>query len=92
VAARKASNRRNRTLEKQPLTLEIKGMTCDGCAETVKRYLKQVDGVLEAAVDWDSGRGEVVYDPTKTDEETILNSPAFRRHYSARPVNTDDWG
>jgi copper chaperone CopZ len=68
------------------LKLRIEGMTCDGCAETVRRYLKQLDGVEDAVIDWEGGRGEVVFDPAKTDEEKILSSRAFRRQYSARPV------
>jgi hypothetical protein len=45
-----------------------------------------VDGIEEAFIDWEGGRGEVVYDPSRTDEEKILSSRAFRRQYSARPV------
>jgi copper chaperone len=70
-------------VEYRDLKLRIEGMTCDSCAATVKRYLEQVDGVRDAIIDWKSGRGQVTYDPAKTDAEKILNSRAFRRQYTA---------
>jgi copper chaperone CopZ len=73
----------------QTLILKIEGMTCDGCADTVQRYLKQLDGVHDAAIDWQSGRGEVVFDPAKTDAAEILESRAFRRQYRAEAVSNE---
>lgn len=73
-------------MTEETLVLNIEGMTCDGCADTVRRYLKQLDGVRDAAIDWQAGQGEVVFDPGKTDEAQILNSRAFRRQYRARPA------
>lgn len=70
-------------MAEKSVLLKIEGMTCDGCAETVKRYLKQAEGVTNVSVDWGSGRGEVDFDPTRTDEEQILMSRAFRRQYRA---------
>jgi mercuric reductase len=40
------------------LALEIKGMTCDGCARHVEAALKQA-GATEASVDWRRGRASV---------------------------------
>lgn len=42
--------------------LNISGMTCDGCADTASRYLKKEKGVLEVAIQWQSGTGEVTFD------------------------------
>ena len=39
-------------MEEDTLVLNIEGMTCDGCAETVKGCLKQVHGVHDAIIDW----------------------------------------
>jgi copper chaperone CopZ len=40
-------------------TLSITGMTCSGCANTVKRVLSRLPGVTRAEVDHTSGRATV---------------------------------
>ena len=42
------------------LVLSISGMTCGGCANTVKRLLSGVHGVTAVDVDLVRGRAEVV--------------------------------
>lgn len=43
------------------VTLAISGMTCDGCARTVKKALERVEGVLGAEVpSWREGRATVM--------------------------------
>lgn len=64
--------------------LEIEGMTCDGCAETIARSLKQDRGVKEVRVNWQSGIAEVTIDPDATDEEKLLGNRVFQRQYKAR--------
>ena len=61
--------------------LKIEGMTCAGCAQTIRRALERDEGVREARVSWDSGTAEVSYDPLKTREEQILGNRIFRRQY-----------
>jgi copper chaperone CopZ len=39
--------------------LSISGMTCSGCADTVKRVLSRVPGVTSVAVDLDKGAAVV---------------------------------
>ncbi|MGH8143280.1 MAG: heavy-metal-associated domain-containing protein [Steroidobacteraceae bacterium] len=39
--------------------LSVSGMTCDGCASTVKRILLRVPGVTGARVDLAGGRASV---------------------------------
>ncbi len=41
------------------LVLSISGMTCGGCANTVKRLLSAVQGVTAVEVDLAGGRAEV---------------------------------
>ena len=41
--------------------LSLSGMTCVNCAQTIERRLKKVDGVLEAVVNYASGRARVTY-------------------------------
>ncbi len=69
----------------EKVVLEITGM-CDGCAQTIKRQLKQERGVADAAVDSRNGFAEVLYDPDVTNEEAILKSRVFLRQYKAQVV------
>jgi len=60
--------------EKMQFELDVKGMTCDGCARHVTDALKSVDGVEEAVVeDWKSGKTNVVTD-TKVEEKKLLKA------------------
>lgn len=58
--------------------LGIEGMTCDHCARSLTKALKQVSGVKDARVDRAGARAEVTFDSTKTDlpaiHEAILRS------------------
>ena len=45
--------------EKDGVSLAVTGMTCDGCANTVKRVLSRVPGVTGASVDLSAGRAVV---------------------------------
>jgi copper chaperone len=50
----------------QHVTLEVRGMTCQGCVASVTRVLKATPGVGDARVDLAQGRAEVDYDPART--------------------------
>lgn len=71
-------------MAQKTIKLNISGMTCQGCADTVARYLKRENGVLPVSVDWKDGSGEVVIDPEVTREEGILRNAVFQGHYSAK--------
>mgnify|MGYP000951323012 CR=1 FL=1 len=43
-------------------TYTISGMTCDGCANTVKRLLSKVQGVQEATVSLKEQTAEVTHE------------------------------
>lgn len=45
--------------EKNEASLVISGMTCTGCSTTVRNALENVDGVIEAKVDLDTGLAKV---------------------------------
>lgn len=71
-------------MAEEKVLLEIEGMTCDGCAQTVQHALEREKGVKTAEVDWQSGVAEVTFDREQTDEEQILDNPVFGRQYQAR--------
>lgn len=64
--------------------LTIDGMTCEHCARTISTHLQKDAGVKEARIEWSKGLGEVVFDPTATNPEKILQNPVFAGHYAAR--------
>ena len=44
--------------------LNIKGMGCSGCADTVTKALTELEGVSAAEVDFASGKAKVSYEET----------------------------
>lgn len=48
-------------------TLQISGMTCGGCVNSVARVLKAVPGVSDAQVRLDPGEARVTFDPARID-------------------------
>ncbi|WP_308720479.1 heavy-metal-associated domain-containing protein [Komagataeibacter xylinus] len=55
----------------EKLTLNIQGMTCDGCAAKVKRALEGVDGVSMVEVSLEQGKAFVTYDTRFTNLEEL---------------------
>ena len=47
-------------------TLNVRGMTCQGCVASVTRVLKAVPGVSAVVVTLQPGTATVVYDATRT--------------------------
>lgn len=52
--------------------LNIKGMTCDGCASQVKSTLSSVSGVKECQVDWKSGKAEVKFEGNEAKAQELV--------------------
>ncbi len=44
-------------------TLQVNGMACEGCARSVARVLKKVNGVASAEVSLDKAEAKVAFDP-----------------------------
>jgi copper chaperone len=49
----------------ETVTLEVSGMTCDGCVNTVTNSLQSLDGVQEATVTLEPPQAIVKYSPGK---------------------------
>ncbi|WP_438311540.1 heavy metal translocating P-type ATPase [Sporosarcina sp. FA9] len=47
-------------------TLQIQGMTCSACANTIEKGLSKIDGVEKANVNFAMESTTITYDPTKT--------------------------
>ena len=59
------------------VTLAITGMTCSGCANTVKRVLSRVPGVTRAEVDLASGRAAVSGTARPEDLVAVVRAAGF---------------
>lgn len=49
----------------EKVTLYITGMACGGCAASIAKALRAIDGVIEAEVSHSEGTAEVSFDPAK---------------------------
>lgn len=56
----------------QHITLNIDGMTCNGCVASVTKILQGVDGVASAEVSLADKRAEVAFDAEKTSPEALI--------------------
>lgn len=63
--------------------VSIQGMTCEGCAQSIQHALKLARGIKAVKVNWQTGQGEVTFDPAETTEADILEHAVFQGHYSA---------
>ncbi len=53
------------------ITLNIQGMTCGGCVNSVKRALTNLSGVRQADVSLEKGQASVEYDPAQVLPEQL---------------------
>ena len=74
------------------VTLQVEGMTCDGCARHVERALGGVTGVAEATVPaWQAGRATVLADAEVADHALIsaVESSGYRARVRERRAVRD---
>jgi protein-disulfide isomerase/copper chaperone CopZ len=55
----------------QKVKFQIKGINCKSCATLIEDKLKNLEGVMEAKVDFDSQKAVVAYDEEKISENNI---------------------
>lgn len=58
----------------QEMVLHVEGMTCAGCATTVSRALKRLEGVLGAEVTFQPAQAIVRYDPARVSIDTLTKA------------------
>jgi len=56
------------------LTLAITGMHCPACEVLIKMDVSDLPGVHDVQVSWPKGRGSLIYDPSQTPLQTILDT------------------
>jgi copper chaperone len=50
----------------ETITINIKGMTCSGCVNSITNVLKPLAGVSKVNVSLENNNATLSYDPTKT--------------------------
>ena len=58
----------------QHIILDIAGMTCGGCTNSVKRVVSALPGVGEVNVSLEHANAEVEFDPAQTSVEAVKNA------------------
>lgn len=71
-------------MAEQTLVLQIEGMTCEDCSQSIQDALRQERGVRDVQVDWCCGTGVIVFDDGQTNQGQIVSSAAFQGEYRAR--------
>jgi copper ion binding protein len=56
------------------VSLQVKGMSCTGCEETIKETVQKIDGVTECKASFETGKADVKFDTTKTNAKTISDA------------------
>jgi mercuric reductase len=68
------------------LELEIEGMTCEHCARSIESKLNKLDGVVQSAIDFKKGKGEVTFK-----EESLAPQRVVEEVNSMRQYKVKDW-
>ncbi|MCP3914844.1 MAG: heavy-metal-associated domain-containing protein [bacterium] len=71
------------------VTLGVDGMCCNGCTKKLYERLREVEGVLEAAVDFESAAVRAVV-PNEVNVDRLSETLTFDEYTAvARPVEAD---
>jgi len=60
--------------EVSSVQLELMGLVCASCNYAVKAALKDLDGVVQADVDYDQRRATVLYDPSRVTPQQMVEA------------------
>lgn len=60
--------------DRQEVTLEISGMTCDHCAASIEKRFADMKGIIDKKVSYSGGQGHFTFDPVRISKEAIINT------------------
>jgi copper chaperone len=58
----------------ETVTLQVEGMTCEGCVRSVTRVLQGIAGVQSVEVSLEDARAQVQFDPTRTSTQRLVDA------------------
>ena len=59
---------------RETITLEIEGMTCEGCATHIEKDMNATEGVLSSTVNHETGKGEFTIDVDKMSKANVIDA------------------
>ena len=68
----KASQTSTEPMQEIRTVLDLEGMTCASCAMRIEKGLKKVPGVIDANVNLATEKASIMYDPTQTNLEQMV--------------------
>lgn len=83
LAAPRNDKTQSRFAEAQTLEFGIRGMTCEGCAEIVRRALSNVPGVLQAEVSYEMKKATLKVDRSAPPKPAALDQAVEKAGYKA---------
>jgi len=63
----------NNPTKEEILEINISGMHCAGCAAGIEGTLKSIDGILDAKVNFATGKGIFRFNPSKVNPQDIIS-------------------
>jgi len=66
-----AAEQQNPSAEWVEVTIDVGGMTCDGCEKAIKASVDKLDGIAEVESSHEEGWTKVKYDKSRTSVEDI---------------------
>ena len=61
-------------IETKTIVLDVPGMTCKFCPITIRKALEKVPGVVKVKAKFETKTATVIFDPTKTNAETLIKT------------------
>ncbi|MGC8824052.1 MAG: mercury(II) reductase [Bacteroidales bacterium] len=71
-------------MKKETIKLEITGMTCDHCANTIEKLLSKIEGVTQAKASYANASCECSFDPSKTSKNEIIKNINETKNYKVK--------
>ena len=65
----------------QTIKLEINGMTCEHCAQTISKKVSKLEGIISKAVNYPERKGEFEFDSDKVSKSEIIDAINSTGHY-----------
>ena len=72
----------------QTVVYEVEGMTCEACAVTLQKTLREVDGVIDATVSYADHTATVLYEHRDSDAPGLVTETMTARGYSVARATT----
>ena len=69
----KDKEEKSNSIKEEIIELNISGMHCAGCAAGIEGTLKSLDGIIDAKVNFATGKGIFKFNPSKVNPQDIIS-------------------